>query len=185
MLAFKENFKHTFKNLWWWLHNLECINFKSTFAFVRNLKKLAVRLNLPSPRHPSVSVCATRGEASPSWHTGCCSTRAAPPTAGTESQPHKNWAGRTLSLHRSRFHLFTVVLALHTGSGNRNKKVLSVSQTHPPTRVRGCSTHPLKRPWASTGFKHCLQQLSLQEKWFKSYWHTPGRTRSRRLLCSF
>lgn len=50
------------------------------------LKKLAVRLNLPSPRHPSVSGSETRGEASPPRSTGCCSTRAAPPTAATESQ---------------------------------------------------------------------------------------------------
>lgn len=51
-----------------------------------------------------------------------------------------SWKGPS-PLHPNTFHLFTVVLALHTGSENRNKKVLSVSQTHPPTRVRGCSAH--------------------------------------------
>lgn len=73
------------------------------------------------------SVCA-RGEARLPWSRGCsCSLRAL-----SHSHTAAELEG-TLPTPSNRFHLFTVVLALHTGS--------AVSQTHPPTRVRGCSAH--------------------------------------------
>lgn len=69
--------------------------------------------------------------------------------------PQLSWKGPSL-LHPDRFHLFTVVLALHTGSENTNKKVLSVSQTHPPTGVRGCSAHLYQKAMG----KYRIQTLS-------------------------
>lgn len=69
-----------------------------------------------------------------------------PPPSSKQVSPIHNSAGTS---HRVR---------------NRNKEVLSVPQTHPPTRLRGCSTHPLRRPWASTEFKPCPQQLQSTRK---------------------
>lgn len=94
---------------------------------MRNLPKKATSSAKPScPQTPSVRVRGRR------WGSG------------TESVTTAELKGPS-PLHPSRFYLFTVVLALHTGSGNRNKKVLSVSQTHPPNRVRGCSAHPCQK----------------------------------------
>lgn len=183
MLVFKNNFKHIFKNLWWRLHNLERISFKSTLAFLRNALKKLVELGKilfpPSPRQ-SWSQWAG-GEASTSCkRTGRCSTCAASPrSTGARVLPHH-------SPSEGRFHLFTVVLALHTGSGGQGKEVLSVSQTQwSQEGTRTFSTSLAKGHGQVQNSSPTFSNFSLQEKWFKPYWQTPGKITSRRLPCSF
>lgn len=141
------------------------------------LKNLAVRLSLPFPRPSSEAVSVPRGEASPAsaqpWSRGCCSHTTAElegtlPAPSRQVSPIHSSAGTS---HRVRKHKQKGAECLSDPSSHRGERMFSTSLSKSHGQVQ--DSNPV------------FSNFSLQEKWFKSYWQTPGRTTSRRLLCIF
>lgn len=111
------------------------------------------------------------------WDKGCCGTRGAPPAAGTESQSHNSWAGRDPRPSPKQ------VSPIHSSAGTshrvRKQKQKGAERLSDPSSQRSermFSTSLSKGHGQVQDSSPAFGNFSLQQKRFKSYWQTPGRT---------
>lgn len=135
------------------------------------LKPLAVRLSLPSPRPPhGQCVC-------PRWGQAAMEQGLLLQHPGTESQPHNSRVGRDPPRSIKQ------VSPIHSSAGTSHR-VSSLSDPSSHQGERMFSTSLSKGHGHIQDSSPAFSKFSLQRKWFKSYWQTPGRTTSRRLQLS-